>query len=139
MDAVNVTRPAVVAAQAATIRAENLVSINRVKTELPKPSSITGVSRDEPVRLDLSNPARDQARREAQLRETVQRNLTIEPQTRTVVFQAVNSGGEIVRQVPSEAALKLRAYYRAMAKGRDEQGDDAIALYRESERVERNV
>lgn len=139
MDAANVARPAVISAQAASVRAENLVSVNRVRTELPKTEAVTGVKHSEAVRFDLSNEARNQARREALLREAIQRNITVDPQTRTVVFQALDAAsGEVLRQFPNEATLKLRAYYRKMAEAEGEQGL-AIARYREGERVERNA
>ncbi len=116
MDTASVARPAAVTAQAASVRAENLVSVNRVKTELPKAATVTGVDETSAARFDVSNEARDQAKREQALREAVRRNLTIDPKTRQVVFRAVDSKtGVVVNQIPSEAILKLRAYYRDMA------------------------
>lgn len=116
MDTASVARPAAVTAQAASVRAENLVSVNRVKTELPKAATVTGVEETSAARFDVSNEARDQAKREQALRDAVKRNLTIDPKTRQVVFRAVDSKtGVVVNQIPSEAILKLRAYYRDMA------------------------
>lgn len=139
MDAANVARPAVISAQAASVRAESLVSSNRVvRTDLPKSETVTAATHGEAVRYDLSNEARNQARREAMLREAIQRNITVDPQTRTVVFQAVDSiSGEVLRQFPNEATLKLRAYYREMAAAARK--DDPLARYREGGRVERSA
>lgn len=139
MDAANVARPAAISAQAASVRAENLASVNRIKTELPKTETVTNVTASPSVRLDLSNEARNQARREAMLREAIQRNISIDPQTRTVVIQAVNpASGEILRQFPTEATLQLRAYYRQMmeADGADKK---VVARYRERPKMKRTA
>lgn len=140
MDAANVARPAVVSAQAATVRAESLVSINRVRTELPLTEAVASVAKSDAVRLDLSNAARDQARREAMLRDAIQRNVTIDPRTRTVVFQAVDPAtGQVLRQLPDEASLKLRAQVREVAMRRDRQSDEASPRHREGNGVEREA
>lgn len=113
MDIANVARPAAVSAQVASLRAENTVSNNRIRTELPRSATVNGVLASPPSRFEPSNDARDQAKREAALRDTIKRNIVIDPKTREIVFQAVDTkSGEVIRQIPSDAILRLRAYYR---------------------------
>ncbi len=53
-------------------------------------------------------------RRPISVNDVVQRNLTIDPETRTVVYQALNARGEVVLQLPDRAILRMRAYVREM-------------------------
>lgn len=53
-------------------------------------------------------------RRPITVSDVVQRNLTIDPETRTVVYQALNARGEVVLQTPDRAILRMRAYVREM-------------------------
>ena len=58
----------------------------------------------------------------------IRRNITIDPKTREVLFQSIDRRtGEVVRQVPEEALLKLRAYAREM---RDADNTDRDAVRR---------
>lgn len=70
-----------------------------------------------------------ETRRPLTVSDVVQRNLTIDPETRTVVYQALNARGEVVLQLPDRAILRMRAYVREMQLA--DQDDDA------SSRVER--
>ena len=48
-------------------------------------------------------------------RSDVSRNVTIDPGTREVVLQAISrQSGEVVRQVPDQALLRIKAYAREM-------------------------
>ncbi len=68
------------------------------------------------TRLTLSAEAQQRAGREALLRDVIDRNLTLDPDLREVVYQAVDTrSGEIVFQVPNESALKMRIYTRTVA------------------------
>lgn len=40
----------------------------------------------------------------------VERNLSIDPDTQQIVYQAIDARGEIVLQLPDQAALRRRAY-----------------------------
>ena len=53
-------------------------------------------------------------RRPLTVGDVVQRNLTIDPETRTIVYQALNARGEVVLQTPDRAILRMRAYLREM-------------------------
>ncbi len=68
------------------------------------------------TRLTLSGPARERQEREALLRDVIDRNLTLDPELREVVYQAVDTrSGEVVFQLPNESALKMRIYTRTIA------------------------
>lgn len=113
MDIANVARPAAVSAQVASLRAETTVSNNKIRTELPRSATVNGVLESSSARFEPSNDARDQAKRETALRDTIKRNIVIDPKTREIVYQAVDSkSGNVIRQIPSDAILRLRAYYR---------------------------
>ena len=46
------------------------------------------------------------------------RKIILDAHSREVIFQVVNAeSGRVVRQVPDEAMLRLRAYTRAIAQG----------------------
>jgi len=69
------------------------------------------------VRVDLSDGVERRAALDQLLREVIQRHLIIEPRTREVVQQTVNSTtGEVLRQFPEEAILRLRAHAREMTE-----------------------
>lgn len=55
-------------------------------------------------------------RRPITVGDVVERNLTIDPDTRTVVYQALNARGEIVLQLPDRAILRMRAYLDEMRR-----------------------
>lgn len=57
---------------------------------------------------------RPDARRPITVGDVVERNLTIDPDTRTVVYQALNAQGEVVLQTPDQAIMRMRAYAREM-------------------------
>ncbi len=86
-----------------------------------RPQSETGSERDPGDGSD--------GRRPMTVSDVVQRNLTIDPETRTVVYQALNARGEVVLQLPDRAILRMRAYVREMQQA--DQDADA------SSRVER--
>lgn len=45
----------------------------------------------------------------------VERDVTIDPDTQTMVYQALNARGEVVLQVPDQIILRQRAYDRESA------------------------
>lgn len=82
-------------------------SRNFAPTEVP-PSSTVAPAPEVPNHLldgAKSNPS------------DVSRNVTIDPGTREVVLQAISKqSGEVVRQVPDQALLRIRAYAREMRR-----------------------
>lgn len=46
------------------------------------------------------------------------RKIILDAQSREVIYQVLDAGsGRVVRQIPEEATLRLRAYVRALANG----------------------
>ncbi len=67
------------------------------------------------VTFENRDGAQARARLDAAVREMIDRNTLIDPKTREVVYQSVDrKTGEVVRQVPDEMLLRLRAYAREM-------------------------
>ena len=76
--------------------------------------------------ITLQNTADLHASLDAALRDVVERNITVDPRTRELVFQTVSKEtGEVVRQIPDEAILRLRAYIREMVEA-EEHGRDGV-------------
>jgi flagellar protein FlaG len=96
-------------------RAENLVPSGAVKTDLAPEAAVQAVKESEAVRFDLSSGIASRAALDQALRETIARRIEIEPKTREIVHQTVNEEtGEVLRQVPDEALLRLRVYSREL-------------------------
>lgn len=72
-----------------------------------RPQTGTGSQRD-------PGEGQPDGRRPITVGDVVERNLTIDPDTRTVVYQALNARGEIVLQTPDQAIMRMRAYAREM-------------------------
>ena len=101
-------------------RADNLVAAGAVRTDLTPEAAAQQVGDPEPIRFEPSHAADQRAALDAALRDMVERNLTVDPKTREVVFQAISKEtGEVVRQFPEEAMLRLRAYVREMREAED--------------------
>jgi len=108
----NVKSPA---APEAPQRVDAPAASGAVATQLPPESAVRQVEAAEAVRLDIGAGAQARAALDAALRDVIERNLTIDPKSREVVSQTVNKEtGEVLRQVPDEAILRLRAYARQM-------------------------
>jgi flagellar protein FlaG len=102
-------------------RIETFTTAGAAKTELRPESSVQQVRDGEAVQVAISDDAGRRAAVEAALRETIERRIEIDPKTREVVYQTVDrESGEVVRQVPDQALLRLRAYARAMRENLDE-------------------
>lgn len=116
MDIGGVRLAPVAASFPAANRVEPTASGTRaVATELPKDEAVRSVA-DLDVRVDIrQEKARDQAQREQLLRAFIQNRNVIDPRSRELVFKAVDTRtGEIVRQFPDEARLRLREYLGQM-------------------------
>jgi uncharacterized FlaG/YvyC family protein len=61
----------------------------------------------------------DAARHDAQPAQDANvRKIILDAHSREVIFQVLDaSSGRVVRQIPDEAMLRLRAYTRALAQG----------------------
>jgi uncharacterized FlaG/YvyC family protein len=56
-----------------------------------------------------------QARQDTARQDTAQ-NIVLDPQSREVIFREISrQSGEVIDQIPGDAMLKLRAYYREIA------------------------
>lgn len=112
MELGGIAKPPVAAAQP---RPEAAVTAGAVRTELPKEAAVQAAPEDPPLRFEGRDDAEARARVALALRDMIDRNTEIDPKTREVVFQQVDRAtGEVVRQVPDEALLRLRAYAREM-------------------------
>jgi Na+-transporting NADH:ubiquinone oxidoreductase subunit NqrC len=91
-----------------TVRTVPVVVDAAVRTELAPAQTVTATA-------DTS-AARSHAGQANQA--NVSRELVVDAAAREVIFRVVDvSSGHVVRQVPDEAILRLRAYTRAVAKG----------------------
>lgn len=91
-------RPAAVAAQAATA------------TDLPDSKAVTPAA-------DASSTPNDPSTADAAA-SYMTRNVTIDPQTREVIYRVIDTRTQqVVQQVPDQALLRNRAYSKAIADG----------------------
>jgi flagellar protein FlaG len=115
----------------APARAEQLAATGAVKTEL---AAAVPQADDAPAsRFAPSEGAGFRASVDAAMRQVIERHVTVDPRTRQLVFQAVSrETGIVVRQVPDEALLRLRAYMRDMreAEDRERTGSDVRRVER---------
>lgn len=106
MDTGLITRPTATANQP-IVRPEPAPTREAVATDLAPAQSVTAASGSAAPRHD-STPAPD-----AQVRKIV-----LDAHSREVIYQVLDAGsGRVVRQIPDEAMLRLRAYTRAIADG----------------------
>jgi hypothetical protein len=97
-----------------------------------------GVASDLPLEAAVQQPGGSEAvipdaRRamagaalDAVLSEFIRRHVEIDPKTRDVVFETVDEKtGRVIRQLPDEAMLKLRAYVRELRVAEDARGESA--------------
>jgi uncharacterized FlaG/YvyC family protein len=106
-------------------RGDVSVQTQSVKTQLPQTQSVSSVPRAQETRTNDDNKTAQQQERTAALRSTVERNLTLDPRTREVIFQAISTKtGQVLVQTPDESSLRLREMYRKM---RDSTGTEKSA------------
>jgi hypothetical protein len=78
-----------------------------VATELSPAKSVTAVEPVQPVRNDAS------------VSENFQHTVILDPATQDLIFRVIDvRSRQVVRQVPDEALLRMRAYSRALAQGK---------------------
>jgi uncharacterized FlaG/YvyC family protein len=96
-------------------RAEALQAAGAVATELAPESAVQQADEAKAIRFEATSEAQTRAAIDAAVRDMIKRRLEIDPKTREVVFQVVDEAtGDVVRQIPEEMLLKLRAYAREM-------------------------
>jgi len=72
-------------------------------TELPASKAVTPVAAATPARNDVP---------------TTTHEVLIDPQTREVIYRVIDvRSRQVVRQVPDQALLRMRAYAQALANG----------------------
>lgn len=80
-----------------------------VKTELDPSQSVTAAAASDNLRNDALSGS------EASLN----RQYVIDPQTREVIFRVMDTRTrQIIRQVPDQALLRMRAYAKVLAEGK---------------------
>lgn len=115
MEIGSTSRPPSLSAATAPPRHETLVSAGAIRTELKPEDAVQQPAEVSPVRLELSQNAESRAAIDRALRETIDRRIDIDPKTREVVFQTIDrESGEVIRQVPDEVLMRMRAYAREM-------------------------
>ena len=120
METGNISKSVAPAAPVAPARVEHLAAAGAVKTELTPETAVQQVEKSPSVRFAPSEGADFSAALDSALREVVERNIVIDPRTRELVFQTISKEtGEVVRQVPDEAMLRLRAYVREMREAQE--------------------
>jgi hypothetical protein len=78
-----------------------------VATDLSPGKSVTAVEPVQPARNDASES------------ENYQHTVILDPATQDLIFRVVDvRSRQVVRQVPDEALLRMRAYSRALAQGK---------------------
>ena len=120
METGSISKPPAPAAPAAPARVDQLAAAGAVKTQLAPEAAVQQAGETPPVRFAPNDGADFSASLDSALREVVERNITVDPRTRELVFQTISKEtGEVVRQVPDEAMLRLRAYVREMQEAEE--------------------
>ncbi|MEO9526172.1 flagellar protein FlaG [Roseibium sp.] len=84
------------------------------KTELPVEETVTPSTETDNSQRSANNE-RDQRSLAEQLAPTVERQNVIDPDSESLVYVATNTEtGQVVRQIPSETLLRMRAYAKTV-------------------------
>jgi uncharacterized FlaG/YvyC family protein len=79
-----------------------------VATELSAGKSVTAIEPLQPVRNDAASSS-----------ENYQHTVILDPATQDLIFRVIDvRSRQVVRQVPDEALLRMRAYSHALAQGK---------------------
>jgi flagellar protein FlaG len=114
MDVGSVHKPGLVPL-ASPPRADGIANARPVRTELPDTETVQQVGEAEAVRFEPSEGSETQAAIEAVIQRNIARRTEIDRQTRDVIFKTVDQDtGEIIRQIPDDTLLRLRAFAREM-------------------------
>ena len=110
MDTGLTVRPTGAAAQQGYVRPEPAPAQQTVATELAPSQSVTASA--------ASVAARNDGQKSVALQAQTTREIVLDPHSREVIYRVRDErSGRVVRQVPDEALLRLRAYQRAIADG----------------------
>jgi hypothetical protein len=135
MDLGTTTKSAAVMAPPAPARGETTAAPGAVRTDLPARSVVTATKPAEKVRYEPTDAARDMVTRELALRSSTRRQMDIDEATSAVVTKVIDEeSGKVVRQMPEEALLRMRAYIREDIERANEATPDTAG---EAVRVER--
>ena len=84
-----------------------------VATELDAARSVTATNN---ASATTAYDAAQVAPRQDTPRQDTAQNIVLDPQSREVIFREISrQSGEVIDQIPGDAMLKLRAYYREIA------------------------
>jgi uncharacterized FlaG/YvyC family protein len=127
METGNISKPVVAAAPVAPVRADLLVAAGAVKTDLKPEAAVQQAGSAPAVQYAPTEGADFSASLDLAMREAVERNITVDPRTRELVFQTISKEtGEVVRQIPDEAVLRLRAYVRDLVEAEEHGRDGGV-------------
>ena len=108
MDTGLAVRPTSGATQTSIARPDPAPVRQAVATDLAPAQSVTASTNADAARHDAQSA-----------QDSNVRKIILDAHSREVIYQVVNAeSGRVVRQVPDEAILRLRAYTRAIAQGR---------------------
>jgi flagellar protein FlaG len=108
MDTGLAVRPTTGATQTNIARPDPAPVREAVATDLAAAQSVTASANANAARHDAQSA-----------QESNVRKIILDAHSREVIFQVVNAeSGRVIRQIPDEAMLRLRAYTRAIAQGR---------------------
>lgn len=117
MDTAATIKPPAIVAPAALSRPDAAPVRQAVPTELAAPKAVTAVE----------NSARAQTTH-LQQQPTLTREVFVDAQTREVIFRVIDERSRrVVRQVPDQALLRMRAYNQALIAGESPQEARQIA------------
>lgn len=115
MDTAFTSKSSAPVATAALVRPDAPPVREAVSTELAAPKAVTAVTNAASSNAPSSNLSNEVAQRAAPFT----REILIDPQSREVIFRVIDvRSRQVVRQVPDEALLRMRAYTRAIADGK---------------------
>ena len=111
MEPIRTITPPGAVQQAFVSRPEPVAVVQAVATELPAAKAVTAVSPAAPA-LGLSDPYEYQ--------------VLVDPATHDVIYRTVDERSrQVVRQVPDQALLRMRAYARSLAADTNEPHEEA--------------
>lgn len=143
MDFTSATKPAPISATNVTPRSDVIATRDSVSVDLPPEKTVQSAQAGDAVLLEIRARTREENgqaaaerrigtdRQQEQIRseqvrdDTLERRLTIEPRSRSIVLEKKDPDtGETVSQLPDETLLKLRIYSRELID-RARQADEA--------------
>lgn len=112
MDTAVTSKPPVSVAQAAYVRPDAQPVRQAVQTELAAPKAVSAATNAAQSNAPMSNEAAAKA-------QPFSREIMIDPQSREVIFRVIDvRSRQVVRQVPDQALLRMRAYTKAIDEGK---------------------